>query len=88
MGLVTVSHFLIFTGIVAGFQDGVYRTYMLTRQGEIHIITLAIFAVVALLIVAGVVAIQEGQRKIPVQYAKSGWPKNVWRTKHAYPAES
>jgi preprotein translocase subunit SecY len=61
---------LIFTGIVAGIPDGVYRTFMLTRQGEIHIITLAIFAVVALLIVAGVVAIQEGQRKIPVQYAK------------------
>lgn len=61
---------LIFTGIVAGIPDGVYRTFMLTSQGEIHIITLVIFAVVALLIVAGVVAIQEGQRKIPVQYAK------------------
>jgi len=61
---------LIFTGIVSGIPDGVYRTFMLTSQGEIHIITLVIFAVVALLIVAGVVAIQEGQRKIPVQYAK------------------
>ncbi len=61
---------LIFTGIVAGIPSGVYRTYMLTRQGEIHFVTLLIFAVVALLIVAGVVAIQEGQRKIPVQYAK------------------
>jgi len=61
---------LIFTGIVAGIPDGVYRTFMLTRQGEIHIITLVIFAIVAMFIVAGVVAIQEGQRKIPVQYAK------------------
>lgn len=61
---------LIFTGIVAGIPGSVYRTYMLTRQGEIHIISLLIFGVIALLIVAGVVAIQEGQRKIPVQYAK------------------
>ena len=61
---------LIFTGIVAGIPGGLYRTYVLTRQGEIHLIALVVFAVVALLIIAGVVAIQEGQRRIPVQYAK------------------
>ncbi|SDZ18281.1 preprotein translocase subunit SecY [Tindallia californiensis] len=61
---------LIFAGIVSGIPDGLYRTFMLTSQGEIHIISLVIFAVIALLIVAGVVAIQEGQRRIPVQYAK------------------
>lgn len=61
---------LIFAGIVSGIPDGVYRTFMLTSQGEIHVISLVIFAIVALFIVAGVVAIQEGQRRIPVQYAK------------------
>ncbi|SFI35059.1 protein translocase subunit secY/sec61 alpha [Tindallia magadiensis] len=61
---------LIFAGIVSGIPDGLYRTFMLTSQGEIHVISLVIFAVIALLIVAGVVAIQEGQRRIPVQYAK------------------
>ncbi|RQD70195.1 MAG: preprotein translocase subunit SecY [Tindallia sp. MSAO_Bac2] len=61
---------LIFAGIVSGIPDGLYRTFMLTSQGEIHVISLVIFAVVALIIVAGVVAIQEGQRRIPVQYAK------------------
>jgi len=61
---------LIFAGIVSGIPDGVYRTFMLTSQGEIHVISLVIFAVIAIFIVAGVVAIQEGQRRIPVQYAK------------------
>jgi preprotein translocase subunit SecY len=34
------------------------------------VITLIIFAVLCILVIAGVVLVQEGQRKIPVQYAK------------------
>ena len=40
------------------------------EDGAISAITLAIIVIVAVLVIAGVVMIQEGQRRIPVQYAK------------------
>ena len=40
------------------------------EDGAISAITLAIIVIVAVLVLAGVVMIQEGQRRIPVQYAK------------------
>ncbi|SNS39578.1 protein translocase subunit secY/sec61 alpha [Anaerovirgula multivorans] len=61
---------IIFAGIVSRIPDGVYRTYALTRQGEVSIFAIIAFVVIAIAIIAGVVAIQEGTRKIPVQYAK------------------
>jgi len=61
---------LIFAGIVAGIPGGIYKTLLLTKQGEVSIINILFFIVIAAGIVAGVVAIQEGTRKIPVQYAK------------------
>ncbi len=61
---------LIFAGIVSRVPDGIYKTYALTKQGEISYITILGFLVIAIAIIAGVVAIQEGTRKIPVQYAK------------------
>lgn len=61
---------IIFAGIVSRVPDGVYRTYVLAKQGEVSYISIIVFIVVAIAIIAGVVAIQEGTRKIPVQYAK------------------
>lgn len=40
------------------------------QDGGISIVTLIIFVLLAVLVTAGVVLIQEGQRRIPVQYAK------------------
>ena len=61
---------IIFAGIVSRIPDSIYRTFLLTRQGEISIISIIVFLLLAIAIIAGVVAIQEGTRKIPVQYAK------------------
>ena len=36
-------------------------------EGTISVITLIIFAVLCVLVIAGVVLVQEGQRRIPVQ---------------------
>jgi preprotein translocase subunit SecY len=38
--------------------------------GEISIISVALFSVFALLVIVGIILVQEGNRKIPVQYAK------------------
>jgi preprotein translocase subunit SecY len=61
---------LIFAAIITRLPDGLYRVFMLTRQGEISIIAVILFGIIAVAIIAGVVAMEEGKRKIPVQYAK------------------
>ena len=61
---------IIFAGIVARIPSGLRSLFTSVEDGAISIVTVIILAVVAVLVVAGVVLIQEGQRKIPVQYAK------------------
>lgn len=59
---------LIFAGIIAGLPaelSNMYRTIM-SRQPAL----LAVVAAAALAIIAGVVYIEQGERRIPVQYAK------------------
>ncbi len=61
---------LIFAGIVSRLPSGIKHTIALARQGELKLLPIAGFVVMVLLIIVGVIAIQEGTRKIPVQYAK------------------
>ncbi|MDR5659532.1 preprotein translocase subunit SecY [Serpentinicella sp. ANB-PHB4] len=61
---------IIFAGIIAGIPNGAINTFRLIRTGEIGVFNILIFLAIVLAIVMGVVAIQEGTRKIPVQYAK------------------
>ena len=61
---------LIFSGIVARIPSGIRALATAVESGSLSIVTLIIFIVAAVLVTAGVVMIQEGQRRIPVQYAK------------------
>ena len=61
---------LIFAGIVAGVPSGIRQLYLSVSQGTMSILTLIIFIVFAFFVVIGVILIQQGARKIPVQYAK------------------
>ena len=61
---------IIFAGIVSRMPIGVAQTYQKFRIGEVQFFSILIFIVLSILIIAGVVAIQQGTRKIPVQYAK------------------
>lgn len=61
---------IIFGGIVSSIPIGVAQTIEKYRIGEVSIISLVLFAVIAIFIIAGVIVIQQGTRKIPVQYAK------------------
>ena len=61
---------IIFAGIVARIPSGIRSLFTSVEAGTISIITLIIFAILAVLVIAGVVLIQEGQRRVPVQYAK------------------
>ena len=61
---------IIFAGIVARIPSGLRSLFTSVEAGTISIITLIIFAILSVLVIAGVVLIQEGQRRVPVQYAK------------------
>ncbi len=60
----------IFAGILAQVPTGVGTMIQQMKDGTLNIVSVIIFAVLAVLIIAGVVFMQQGQRKIPVQYAK------------------
>ncbi len=64
---------IIFAGIVAEFPVGIVQTVQTVGEGGISIFSLLVLAVLFVVIVAAVVMVQEGQRRIPVQYAKGLW---------------
>ncbi|MDY6038680.1 MAG: preprotein translocase subunit SecY [Eubacterium sp.] len=61
---------LIFAGIVARIPSDIRSLVTQYKDGAVNIITLLIFLIFALLVIVGVIFIQQGTRKIPVQYAK------------------
>lgn len=61
---------IIFAGIVARLPAGVGNVYQLAAAGTIGFWNVFSFVAIALLVIVGVVAVNEGQRRIPVQYAK------------------
>ena len=61
---------IIFAGIVSRIPVGINKLYQLYIAKTTNIFELIAFVIVAVLIIMGVVLIQEGQRRIPVQYAK------------------
>ncbi|HHX03939.1 MAG TPA: preprotein translocase subunit SecY [Tissierellia bacterium] len=60
----------IFAGIVAQLPMSAYGMVFRVIAGQVNVLSLLAFLVVALLIIVGVIMIQEGSRKIPVQYSK------------------
>lgn len=60
----------IFAGILARVPQGAVTTVLRFLDGQISIFSILLFVVIALLIIVGIIYIQEGTRKIPVQYAK------------------
>jgi preprotein translocase subunit SecY len=61
---------LIFAGIVSRIPSGINSLYTAYLDGKINVFSLIIFLVVAVAMIMAVVYVQEGQRRIPVQYAK------------------
>lgn len=61
---------IIFAGIVSRLPVGLYTIGSYLRAGTTNIASVALFAVIAVVVILGIVAIHEGQRRIPVQYAK------------------
>lgn len=61
---------IIFSGIVSRIPAGIGTTLGLMQAGQVNIIEIIAFLIFALAVVVMVMAVQQGERKIPVQYAK------------------
>ena len=61
---------IIFSGIVASLPGAVVQTFELYKIGQISLLLLIILGVVMLAVMAAIVFLESGRRKIAVQYAK------------------
>ncbi|MBN2059114.1 MAG: preprotein translocase subunit SecY [Deltaproteobacteria bacterium] len=61
---------IIFSGIVAGFFPGVFQTIELISVDQISAFFMVVIVIFMVAIVAFIVFMERGQRRIPVQYAK------------------
>ncbi|QDD90068.1 preprotein translocase subunit SecY [Pseudomonas oryzihabitans] len=75
---------LIFAGIVAGLPRAIGQSFESARQGDINIFALIIVGVVAVAIIAFVVFIERGQRRIAVHYAKRQQGRKVFAAQNSH----
>jgi len=69
-GIGNGASMLIFAGIVARMPDLIGRTVQYVKMGTTDILSVALAAAFFILIVACIVYLEKGERKIPVQYAR------------------
>ncbi|MFZ2041375.1 MAG: preprotein translocase subunit SecY [Desulfobacterales bacterium] len=61
---------IIFAGIVAGIPSATGNTFRLMSTGEMGIFLVILLLVLMVVVVGVIVFVEQGQRRIPVQYAK------------------
>ncbi|MEE3330381.1 MAG: preprotein translocase subunit SecY [Myxococcota bacterium] len=68
---------VIFSGIIVAIPSGLGPVVQLVETDQLSILEIILFTAFALAIVAGVVAVERGQRRIPIQHAKRVVGKRV-----------
>ena len=61
---------IIFAGIITRLPSSIHTNWIKLTAGELSVVTVILFLIFALLVIVGIIAIQQGQRRVPVQYAK------------------
>ena len=61
---------IIFGGIIARLPSACHEIFIKLQEGTMSFVTLILFLIFAILVIIGIIEIQQGQRRIPVQYAK------------------
>src|SRR5687768_5329441 len=61
---------IIFAGIVVGLPSAVFLTMEQLRTGQIGLVTLAVLIVLMAAVIAAIVFVERGHRRVTVQYAK------------------
>ena len=61
---------IIFAGIVSRLPSAIQEIWTKLADGSMSIVTVIVFAIFCVLVIVGIIYVQQGQRRIPVQYAK------------------
>ncbi|MDO4177271.1 MAG: preprotein translocase subunit SecY [Bacillota bacterium] len=61
---------IIFAGIIARLPSACEEIISKLREGTMSIVTLLVFLLFCAAVIVGIILVQQGQRRIPVQYAK------------------
>ena len=61
---------IIFAGIIARVPAAIIETFRAYRDGTISLVGVGLFIAFAILVIIVIIEIQQGERRIPVQYAK------------------
>ena len=61
---------LIFAGIVVGFPRGLLDTFRMIQRGELNLLAALLLVGMMVAVIAAIVFVERGQRRITVQYAK------------------
>ncbi len=61
---------LIFAGIVARIPAAIMQSWTMLRTGALSLLPLLLGLALMVVVIAGCIMLQEGQRRLPVQYAK------------------
>ena len=61
---------IIFAGIIARLPSGIGSMWVSLKAGEMSYMTVVLFFLFAVLVIVGIILIQQGERRVPVQYAK------------------
>jgi preprotein translocase subunit SecY len=61
---------IIFIGIIARYPTDIINTALQLQSGQMHWLKMVVIFAFMMFVIAGIIAITQGQRRIPVQYAK------------------
>ena len=61
---------IIFAGIIARLPSACQEIWAKLQDGTMSIVTLIVFVLFCVVVIVGIIEVQQGQRRIPVQYAK------------------
>ncbi|MCH9650263.1 MAG: preprotein translocase subunit SecY [Deltaproteobacteria bacterium] len=75
---------IIFAGIVVGTIPAIINTFVKVKDGQIPLLSMIFLSVFMLLVVAFIVYMEKGQRRIPVQYAKRVIGRKVYGGQSTY----
>ncbi|MEO8400621.1 MAG: preprotein translocase subunit SecY [Gammaproteobacteria bacterium] len=75
---------IIFAGIVAGLPEAIGRTLEQVREGQLQVVALLLIIVAIFAVVAFVVFVERGQRRITINYARRQQGGNMYSTKSSH----
>ena len=61
---------IIMAGIISRIPSAIHQTWIKLQAGEVGVVTVILFCIFALFVIVGIIMVQQGQRRVPVQYAK------------------